>query len=124
MRVQLRLVHFLNVDEDFALSAFGEVLLELFDLRALAADDDAGPRGANGDAKLVAGPVHFDRADTRGFQTIAQVFLQLQIFLQQLRVTLLGEPARPPGLIEAQPEAIWMYFLSHFLNLCLSQLPR
>jgi hypothetical protein len=43
----------------------------------------------------------------------AQVLLQFQILLQQLRVVLLGEPARAPGLREAQPESVGMYFLSH-----------
>jgi len=33
---------FLNVDEDLTLGLLGQVLLQFFDLRALAADDDAG----------------------------------------------------------------------------------
>src|SRR5262249_27120062 len=42
LRIQLRLVNFLNVDEDFALGLLRHVLLQLLDLGALAADDDAG----------------------------------------------------------------------------------
>src|SRR5579871_158054 len=41
LRVQLRLVNFLNVDEDLTLGLLRQILLQLFDLRALAADDDA-----------------------------------------------------------------------------------
>src|SRR2546423_14469188 len=57
LRVQFRLVHFLNIDEDLALGLLGHILLELLDFGALAPDDDAGPRSANGDPQLVAGPV-------------------------------------------------------------------
>src|SRR5207253_1672485 len=57
LRVQLRLVHFLNVDEDLALGLLGHVCLELLDLGALAADDDARPRRADGDTQLVARPI-------------------------------------------------------------------
>jgi hypothetical protein len=35
-------VHFLNVDENFALGLLRQRLLQLFDLGALASDDDAG----------------------------------------------------------------------------------
>ena len=61
------------------------VLLQLLDLGALAADDDAGARGADGDAQLVAGAIDFDRADAGRLQPLAQAFLQFEIFLQQLR---------------------------------------
>ena len=93
----------------------GQILLQLFDLGALAADDDAGTRGADRDAQLVARTVHFDRADAGRLQPVAQRFLQLQIFLQQLGVVLLGEPARAPGLVDAQPKSVRMNFLSHYL---------
>ena len=89
-------------------------LLQLLDLGALAPDDDAGPRGANGDAQLVAGTVHFDRAHAGGLQPVAQRILQLQIFAQQLGVVRFGEPARAPGLGDAQPKSVRMYFLSHY----------
>jgi hypothetical protein len=51
---------------------FASVLLQLFDLGALAPDDDAGPRSADGDAQLVAGAIHFDRADAGRLQPLAQ----------------------------------------------------
>src|SRR5581483_4967866 len=111
--VELGLVDFLDVDENLALSALGHILLELFDFRALAADDDAGPRGANGDPQLVAGPVDFDGADTGRLQSLAQRFTQFEIFLQQLGVALLGEPAGAPRLVETQPKTVWMNLLSH-----------
>ena len=44
LRVELGLVHFLNVDENFALGLLRQIALQLLDLRALASDDDAGTR--------------------------------------------------------------------------------
>ena len=86
LRIELRLVHFLNVDEYFALGLLRERGLQLFDLRALAADDDAGPRSADRDAQLVARAIDFNRTDARRLQLLAQAFLELQIFLQQPRI--------------------------------------
>src|SRR5581483_6833148 len=113
LRVELGLVNFLNVDEDLALGALGHILFELFDFGALAADDDAGPRRADGDPQLVAGPVDFDRAHARRLQALAQRLTQFEIFLQQLGVALLGEPAGAPRLVEAQSKTVWMNLLSH-----------
>jgi hypothetical protein len=45
LRVQFGLVNFLDIDKNFALGALRQVLLQLLDLRALAADDDARTRG-------------------------------------------------------------------------------
>ncbi len=116
LRVQLGLVHFLNVDEDLTLGLLRHVLLEFFDLRALASDDDAGTRRADGDPQLVARPVHFDRAHAGALQPLGQRRLQLQVFLQELCIALLSEPARPPRLVEAQPESVRMNFLSHYAS--------
>ncbi len=41
LRVELRLMHFLDVDKHFALGALGQIRLQLLDLGAFAADDDA-----------------------------------------------------------------------------------
>src|ERR1035441_6052457 len=56
-------------------------------------------------------PALFDRAHTGALQPFGQRRLQLQVFLQQLGIALLGEPARPPRLIEAQAESVRMNFL-------------
>ena len=114
LRIELGLVDFLNIDEDFALGFLGQILLELFDFRALAPDDDSGTRSVNGDAQLVAGTIDFDRADAGGLEALAQRVLELQILAQELGVILLGEPPRPPGLGEPQPESVRMYFLPHY----------
>src|SRR6266576_6489169 len=43
LRVELRLLDLLDVDEDYASALLLDLLLQLVDLRPLAADDDAGP---------------------------------------------------------------------------------
>ena len=101
LRVQLRTVHFLNVDKHLALGLLCEIGLQLFDFRALTPDHNARPRGTNGDAQLVARAVDFNRTDPSRFQASRQGLLQRQIFMQQTRVVLLGEPARTPGLRDA-----------------------
>src|SRR5471032_2946561 len=106
LRIELGLVNLLNVDEDFALGLLRHVLLELFDLGALPPDDDARPRRADRDPQLVAGPVDFNRADPGRLQPVAQVGLQLQIFLQQLGIAVRRKPTRAPGLVEAQPKSV------------------
>src|SRR5262249_28106587 len=111
--IELRPVNLLNVDEDLAIGALVELLLQLLDFRALAPDDDARAGGANRDAKLVARPIDFDRADPRRFQALAQNLFQLQIFMQQVGVALLGEPAGPPALVVAQSKSVRMNFLTH-----------
>src|ERR1035441_9933111 len=76
--VQLRLVHFLYVDEDLTLGLLRHVLLELLDFRALAPDDDAGTRRADRDPQLVARTIHFDRAHAGALQPLRQCRLQLR----------------------------------------------
>ena len=75
LRVELWLMDFLNIDEHFAFGLLREILLQLFDFRALASNNDAGTRRVNGHAQLVAGTIHFNGADTSGLQTLLQEFL-------------------------------------------------
>src|SRR5262249_7930185 len=61
--IKLGLVHFLDVDVDLARSALLHFLFQLVDLGAFAADDDAGTRGLDDDAQLVARTLDLDGAD-------------------------------------------------------------
>ncbi len=63
--------------------------LELLDLRALAADDDARTRRADEEAQLVARTLDFDRADAGSLELFAQLSLQLDVFDQELVVVAL-----------------------------------
>src|ERR1700733_146173 len=113
LRVQLRLMHFLNVDVHLARRALLQLLLELVDFRALAPNDDSRTRRLNNDAQLIAWTLDFNRADARRLELVLQLRLQLDVFEQQLVVVALHEPARLPGLGVTKPESVRMYFLSH-----------
>src|SRR5581483_2544899 len=93
--------------------ALRQILFQLFDLRALAPDDDPRPRRADRNSQLVAGAVDLDGAHACRLQPLAQILLKLQILLQELRVTLLGKPPRAPGLVKPEAETVRMNFLSH-----------
>src|SRR4029077_253789 len=99
LRVQLRTVHFLNVDVHFALGALLHFLLELVDFRALAPDDDPRARGVNAHDELVGGALDINGADARALEALFQLAAQLHIFVQQVGVVAVGVPARLPRLV-------------------------
>ena len=70
-----------------------DVGLQLVDLRALAADDDARTRGADDQAQLIAGTLHLDRADACGLQLLTELSLQFDVLDQQLVIAALDKPA-------------------------------
>src|SRR5271163_2200715 len=111
--VEFRAVHFLNVNVHFTLGALLHVLLELVDFRALAPDDDAGTRGVNAHHELVGGALDVDRADARALELVFQLFAQLHIFVQQVRIVAIGIPARLPRLVVAEAKSVRVCFLSH-----------
>src|SRR5712664_3638380 len=113
LRVQLRTVHFLNVDVHFALGALLHFLLQLVDLRALAPDDDARPRGVNAHDQLVGRTLDVDRADARALQLFLQFLAELDVFVKKIGVVLVGIPPRLPRFVVAQPESVRVRLLSH-----------
>src|ERR1700757_1070866 len=117
LRIQFRLVHFLDIDEHFARGALLQFLFQLVDFRALASDDDAGTRRLDNDPDLVARTLNLDCADARRLQLVFQFGLQLHVFEQQFVVIPLDEPARLPRLGVTQPESVRMDFLTHRISL-------
>ena len=111
--VELRTMHFLNVDVHFTLGALLHFLLELVDFRAFAADDDAGTRRVNAHDELVGGALDVDRADARALELFLQLAAQLDVFVQQVGVVLVGIPARLPRLVVTEPKTVRVCLLSH-----------
>src|SRR5581483_8409764 len=73
LRVQLGLMHFLDIDENIlAPGALLQLALELVDFRALASDDNSRPRRLDDDAQLVARALDLDRADARRLELLFQ----------------------------------------------------
>ena len=82
-------MHFLDVNEDFAVGALLQLCLEFINLGALASNDDARTRRLDDDAQLVARTLDLDRAHARRLQLVLQLRLQLDVFDQKLGVIAL-----------------------------------
>src|SRR6202041_845470 len=97
--------------------------LQLVNFRTFAADDDSRTRRVDANHQLVGRALHVNSADARRLQLFGQHFAQLHVFIQQIRVVFLGEPARLPALVVAQPKTVWMCFLTQ-TALLLLRFPR
>src|SRR5690606_3713984 len=116
LRVELRLLDLEDVDEHLAARDLLQLLPQPIDLGALAADDDARPRRVDVDLELVGRPLDVDARHAGVCEPPLELAPQLQVLVQQLRVILVSEPPRPPRLVEPQPEAVGMNFLTHSLD--------
>ena len=105
-------MNLLNRDEYFATGARRDVTLQLVDLRALAADDDAGPRGVDDDLQTIRGSLDIDMRNAGARKASLQLSFQLQILDQKIAVLLFRKPVRMPVLVIAEAKAVWMNFLA------------
>src|SRR3984885_3672513 len=117
-RVDFRLADFDDVDRHFRACQLGDLLAQLFDIRALLADDHAGAGGVNVDARLLVRPLDDDLRDRRLLETLGQRLADLHVLVQQLAVfPLAGVPARIPGAVDAEAQPDRIDFLSHLDSL-------
>src|SRR5260370_17838267 len=103
----------LDVDVDLLGGARLALVLQLLDLRPLAADDDAGAGGEDGDAGPVGRALDVDPRDPRVVERRLDEAADLVVLVQQVRVPLGGEPARAPRPGGPPPEPDRMLLLSH-----------
>src|SRR5262245_7935139 len=113
LRVELRLLNLLNVDEHFAAGLLLDFLLQLVDFGSLPADDDAGPGRVDVDLEPVDGAFGLDLRDAGVREPLLQRRAQREILVQQLRVIAVRVPARAPRLVEAEAESKRVNFLTH-----------
>src|SRR5437867_2047506 len=73
LRVQLGLMNLLNRDQDFTSGARSDVAFELVNLRAFAADDDAGSRRVDDDLQAISGTLDVDVRNARAGETLFQL---------------------------------------------------
>src|SRR6185295_19519001 len=123
LRVELRLLDLLDVDEDLAVGLLLDLLLELVDFRPLAPDDDAGARRVDVDLQLVRGALGLDLRHARVGEPLLERRAQLEVLVQQLGVVAIRVPARPPRLVEAEAESERVNLLTHDLSSAALQGP-
>ena len=72
-----------------------------------------GPRGVDVDLQVVRRALGLDARHAGVRKALLQVLAQRQVLVQQLRVVAVREPARAPGLVEAEPESVRVNLLTH-----------
>src|SRR5262249_36514757 len=113
LRVELRVDDLLDVEVDLLAGPHLQLVLQLLDLGALAADDDARARRRDRDARAVGRALDVDLGDARVVELVLDEAPDLDVLVQEVRVVLRGEPARAPAAGDADPEADRMCFLAH-----------
>src|SRR5215471_4792702 len=104
-------VHHLNPEQ------LAQVCLQDLDVLALLADDHAGPGAVDGDAGVLRRPLDHHLADRGVREALLQVIADLEVLVQHRREVLaVRVPARGPVLVDAEPEADRMNFLSHEIS--------
>src|SRR6185312_8511417 len=113
--VDLGLANLDDVEMYLVGGEFLDVALQLLDIGALLADHHARPGRVNGDAALLVRTFDHDAGNARGLQLVAEIFADLDVFLQELAILLLARvPARVPGPVDAQTQAGRIDLLTHY----------
>src|SRR4030095_2562302 len=102
-----------DIDEDLLGRPALDLVFELLHLGALAPDDDPRPRVVDRDAGAVRGPLDVDARDSRVIQRRLDEAADLDILVQEGRVTLRREPARAPRARRSQTKPERMCLLPH-----------
>src|SRR6266436_545718 len=84
LRVQLGVDDLLDVEVDLLPRARLELVLQLLHLGALAADDDAGPRGEDGDPRAVRRALDVDLRDAGVVELVLDEAPDLDVLVQQV----------------------------------------
>src|SRR5690625_943052 len=114
MRIDFRTPDLDNVQVQLGIGELGDFLPQILDIRALAADDDTGPRRVDRDPALAVRALDHDAADSRLLGLLADELPDLDVFMQQVAIILgIGVPAAVPGPVDLQAKADRIDFLSH-----------
>jgi hypothetical protein len=96
------------------LADVGEFLGHPLDLRALAADDQAGTGGVEGHADAVPSALDDDAGKGGELQARAHVAADLEVLVELLGVILAGgEPLGTPVFVNGEAETDGVDFLAH-----------
>src|SRR5262249_8624620 len=115
--VDLGPVDLLDLDLDPPAGEGLQLLLDALDLGPLAADDHAGPGREQDDLHRVASPLDLDLGEPGDIVLALDMLADLKVFDQQvLELVLVGVPAAPPVLVDADPVAGRADLLTHGLG--------
>src|SRR5262249_33729175 len=104
-------VHHLHAEQP------AQVGLQDFDVLAFLADHHARPGAVDGDTRVLRRALDHHLADRGVRETLLQVVADLEVLVQHRREVLaVRVPARGPVLVDAEPEAGRMNFLSHMVS--------
>src|SRR6266496_1268478 len=113
LRVRLRPLDLDDVDVDFALHPLLQLVAELVHFGSALPDDDSGTRRLDVDFELVREALDVDFRYPGVGKARLQLLAERQILVQVVLVFLDREPARVPGPVETEAEAVRVDFLSH-----------
>jgi hypothetical protein len=106
-------VHVLDLDVHALLGDALDVLADLVDLGALAADHDARAGRPDEHPDLVALALDVDRGDAGAGQPRADVLADPHVLVERVGVVLAGVPDGLPGVDDPQPEPVRVDLVSH-----------
>ncbi len=114
--VQLRLLDLLDVEVDLRVpSDLVESGAQAVGLGAATSDHNSRARSGDVDAKSVAGPLHFDTADSGALQLAPQVVADLPVLDQLVSVLLaICDPTGLPVGRDAEAEPVGVDLLTHY----------
>src|SRR5574344_165052 len=111
--VRVGIMDFLDVEIDFLARHVGEVLADLVDVLALAADDHARTGAEERDAHAVGVALDQDLRDAGALEALLHVLADLLVLGEEGSEGFLGrEPAAAPRVVDADAEPDRVNFLS------------
>ena len=112
--VGFRLADFDDVQVNFTAGDGGDVGAQLFNVRALLADDHARARGVDGDAALLVRTLDDNARDAGLIELVLEHLADPEVLVKQLAVlTPAREPARIPGAVDTEAKPDRIDFLTH-----------
>ena len=113
--VQFGTFYLEDIDLNLLAGEFAQLFLQLVDLLAAFADDDAGTGRRDGDGHQFQRTLDDDLRDACFGQTGAQVFTNLGVFDQLARKILAAVPVGIPTAYDTESVCYRINFLSHLL---------
>ena len=114
LRVALGVLHLEDVELHLLAGELLQLATDAVGLGTAAADDDARPGGVDVDADAVTGALDLDLGDAGALHALGHELADRDVFLDVLRVLLVGEPAALEVGGDAETEPVRVDLLTHY----------